>query len=152
MKRLTLIQSDGGRSHFPRPGGPRDCAVRAIANGTCLPYRTVWGIVDEENSRDRITRGRRLKGKLRADQGVRSATFRRLMLGLGWQWTPTMFIGSGCRVHLRADELPHEEIICTVSRHVCYVDNREGKGLLYDTHDCTRDGTRCVYGFWRKPL
>ena len=25
---------------------------------------------------------------------------------LGWTWTPTMAIGQGCKVHLRADELP----------------------------------------------
>jgi hypothetical protein len=21
-------------------------------------------------------------------------------------------------------------------------------GVLHDTHDCTRGGTRCVYGYW----
>jgi len=21
-------------------------------------------------------------------------------------------------------------------------------GVLHDTHDCSRDGTRCVYGYW----
>jgi len=28
------------------------------------------------------------------------------MKSLGWIWTPTIQIGSGCTVHLRADELP----------------------------------------------
>jgi hypothetical protein len=59
---------------------------------------------------------------------------------------PTMQIGSGCRVHLRADELPAGRIICQVSRHLCAVID----GVVYDTHDPTRDGTRCVYGYWHK--
>ena len=24
-------------------------------------------------------------------------------------------------------------------------------GVLYDTYDCSRNGTRCVYGYWNKP-
>jgi hypothetical protein len=23
-------------------------------------------------------------------------------------------------------------------------------GVIHDTHDCSRGGTRCVYGYWRK--
>jgi len=36
---------------------------------------------------------------------------------LGWKWTPTMRIGQGCKVHLRADELPVGRLIVSVSRH-----------------------------------
>jgi len=65
---------------------------------------------------------------------------------LGWTWTPTMFIGSGCKVHLKASELPHGRIICSVSRHFCAV----GDGAVQDTHNPTRKGKRCVYGYWAK--
>lgn len=63
---------------------------------------------------------------------------------LGWTWHPTMQIGSGCTVHLDRDELPAGRVIVAVSKHVCAVID----GVLRDTHDCSRAGTRCVYGYW----
>ena len=58
-----------------------------------------------------------------------------------------MAIGSGCTVHLRADELPPGRLIVGVSRHTTAVIN----GVVHDTHDPTRGGTRCVYGYWSPP-
>jgi hypothetical protein len=55
-----------------------------------------------------------------------------------------MEIGKGCKVHLRADELPKGKIICSVSRHLVAVID----GVINDTHDCSRDGNRCVYGYY----
>jgi len=55
-----------------------------------------------------------------------------------------MFIGSGCRVHLRSKELPMGTLIVSVSKHLTTVID----GVINDTHDCSRDGTRCVYGYW----
>jgi hypothetical protein len=66
---------------------------------------------------------------------------------LGWQWTPMMKIGSGCKVHLRADELPSGRIIARVTKHLVAVID----GVIHDTHDCSRGGTRCVYGYWSAP-
>ena len=57
-----------------------------------------------------------------------------------------MKIGSGCTVHLRADELPTGRLIVSVSRHVVAVID----GVIHDTHDPSRDGTRCVYGYWKQ--
>jgi hypothetical protein len=55
-----------------------------------------------------------------------------------------MAIGSGCKVHLKADELPKGTIIANVSGHfVCVID-----GVIQDTYDCSRGGTRCVYGYY----
>ena len=68
------------------------------------------------------------------------------MESLGWQWTPTMRIGSGCKVHLRADELPAGRLVVSVSRHVVAVVD----GVVHDTHDSTRGGSRCVYGYFEK--
>jgi hypothetical protein len=56
-----------------------------------------------------------------------------------------MSIGSGCRVHLRDGELPPGRLVVKVSRHYAAVIG----GVLHDTHDSTRGGTRCVYGYWR---
>jgi hypothetical protein len=58
-----------------------------------------------------------------------------------------MTIGSGCRVHLRADELPGGPIVARTSRHfVAVID-----GVIHDTHDPSRGGDRCVYGIWARP-
>jgi hypothetical protein len=67
---------------------------------------------------------------------------------VGWQWIATMSIGSGCRVHVKADELPNNDtIILNLSKHFACVKN----GELYDIFDCSREGTRCVYGYWKAP-
>ena len=66
---------------------------------------------------------------------------------LGWQWTPTMFIGQGCKIHLKKNELPSGILIVSCSKHITVVKD----GVLHDTYDCSRRGTRCVYGYWTKP-
>ena len=63
---------------------------------------------------------------------------------LGWKWTPTMQIGSGCKVHLCADELPPGRLIVSVSRHLVAVID----GVVHDIYEDARGGTRCVYGYW----
>ena len=72
--------------------------------------------------------------------------FKDYMLELGFVWTATMQIGSGCNTHLKADELPSGRLVCNVSRHAVAVID----GVIHDTHDCSRGGKRCVYGYWRK--
>ena len=57
-----------------------------------------------------------------------------------------MAIGSGCKVHLRADELPSGRLIVSVSKHLTAVID----GVIHDNHDPSRDGTRCVYGYFSK--
>ena len=66
---------------------------------------------------------------------------------LGWTWTPTMKIGQGCTVHLRGDELPAGRLIVKCSKHLVAVVD----GIIQDTSDTSRDGTRCVYGYWTPP-
>ena len=49
-------------------------------------------------------------------------------------------------MHLKRDELPSGRIVCSLSRHlVACVD-----GVVHDTYDSTRGGTRCVYGYWKR--
>jgi hypothetical protein len=67
------------------------------------------------------------------------------MRSLGFKWTPIMAVGTGCRVHLRADELPLGRLVVKISRHYSAVID----GVIHDTHDPSRGGTRCVYGCWR---
>jgi hypothetical protein len=57
-----------------------------------------------------------------------------------------MGIGTGCKVHLRDGELPMGRLIVKVSKHVVAVID----GVINDTHDPSRNGTRCVYGYYTK--
>lgn len=137
---------DGGRAAAGFRGNTGDCVTRAIAIATQLPYQQVYDLVNEMSARER---GRVRRGKVKkssARTGVFKPTIRKVMEHLGWTWVPTMTVGSGCKVHLRADELPKGRIICNLSRHSCAVID----GVIHDDHDPSREGTRCVYGYFIK--
>jgi len=51
------------------------------------------------------------------------------------------------RFILKKDELPSGTLIVSCSKHITVVKD----GVLHDTYDCSRRGTRCVYGYWTKP-
>lgn len=139
----TWVYDDGGRAAAGYKGGTRDCVTRAVAIATGLPYKAVYDAVNAAAEWERPRTGRK---RSTARQGVRKATIRRFLADLGWEWTPTMQIGSGTTVHLRADELPSGRVLASVSRHLVAVID----GVIHDTHDPTRDGTRAVYGYWTK--
>ena len=67
------------------------------------------------------------------------------MRELGFVWVPTMGIGTGCKVHLRARELPKGRLVVSCSKHWTAVID----GVIHDNHDPSRGGRRCVYGYWR---
>ena len=134
--------NDGGRSDAGYKGDAADCVVRAIAIATDRPYREVYNeLWQEVASKSEVKRGHSPRN------GVSKKAIKRYMESLGWIWTPTMQIGSGCQVHLQADELPSGRIVASVSKHLCAVID----GVVHDTYDPTRDGTRCVYGYWSSP-
>lgn len=137
-----FIYDDGGRFAAGFKGHTGDCAVRSLAIVTDRPYKEIYDLVNEYGKRERLSKNRRSKSNART--GIYTATFKRIAADLGGIWTPTMFIGSGCQVHLRHDELPKGRLIVNLSRHFAAVVD----GFLHDTHDCSRDGTRCVYGYW----
>lgn len=140
---MTKFQhDDGGRADAGFKGATGDCVVRAIAIATGKSYREVYDDVNRMAQRERMSS--RKRGRSNARTGVHKPTIKRLMQEYGWKWTPTMHVGSGCKVHLRADELPSGRIVCSVSRHLVAVID----GVIHDTHDPSRDGTRCVYGYW----
>lgn len=140
--RFTL--DDGGRADAGFRGSTGDCVTRAIATATERPYRQVYDALNALAQLERT--GRRKLGKSNSRLGVYRNTIRRYMENIGWKWTPTMQIGSGCQVHLRADELPGGRLVVNVSRHTtAFID-----GVLHDTYDCSREGTRCVYGYFSR--
>jgi hypothetical protein len=167
---MKWVKDDGGRAAAGFKGSTGDCACRAAAIATGQPYATVYAALNLAASRER-----RIKGRSSAREGVHKATMRRYMASLGWTWTPTMRIGSGCTVHLRADELPTGRLVVAVSKHYTAVID----GVIHDTFDPSdrpvtvysrntlenipRGATRmdngdwmyaperCVYGYWSAP-
>ena len=131
---IEFRYDDGGRGSAGFKGEAGDCATRSIAIATGYTYRDVYHALWEANG-----------GTPR--DGVKTKAWRKVMADLGWEWTPTMQIGSGCRVHLSADELPSGRLVVRLSKHFAAVVD----GVLHDTYDCSRDGTRCVYGYFREP-
>ena len=134
---MRFIYNDGGRSnYFKGKKGVGDCAIRAIAIATGLDYKKVY---DDLKALNNGTSCR---------NGTPKNVDKKYLTKLGWTWHPTMQIGQGCKVHLDADELPAGTLIVSVSKHLtCVID-----GVINDTYDCSRDGSRCVYGYWTKPM
>ena len=133
--------NDGGRSNYFK-GFTGDCVTRAIAIATGLDYKKVYDDLNEMSKHER--KGKYKKSNSRT--GVRRRTLRKYLEGMGWKFIPTMLIGSGCKVHLKAEELPMGTIICSVSHHLTCVIDR----VINDTYDCSRDENRCVYGYFVK--
>ena len=139
METKNWIYSDGGRKEAGFKGTTSDCVVRAICNATNGNYKKVYDYVNSfSKSFEKIKSSS-------SRTGVTKHTSRVIMEELGFKWKPLMGIGTGCKFHLKAEELPKGIIICKLSRHLtCMKD-----GIIYDTYDCSRKGTRCVYGYWR---
>jgi hypothetical protein len=139
---------DGGRRAAGWEGLPGDCVCRSIAIAAELPYQRVYDKLNEMAKTERPRRKGRYAGqRSSARTGVFKPTWKKLLKELGFVCTPTMGIGTGCRVHLRDGELPMGRLIVQTSRHLTAVID----GVVHDTHDPSRDGTRCVYGYWVKP-
>lgn len=140
-----FIYDDGGRAAAGFRGDAGDCVTRAIAIASQRPYIDIY---NEINALSRATerRGARKRGISSARNGVFKETTRRYLDCMGWKFTPTMGIGTGCKVHLKAEELPAGRLIVSVSKHIVAVID----GVIHDTYDPSRDGTRCAYGYWQK--
>lgn len=141
---IEWVYDDGGRAEAEFKGETRDCVCRAVAIATGKPYREIY---DRINELAKLERPRGGKNRSSARTGVHRSTQDKLMAELGFEWTPTMEIGAGCQVHLAAAELPSGRLVVRLSKHVAAVSD----GVLHDLWDCSRNGTRCVYGFWTLP-
>lgn len=154
-----FVYDDGGRAAAGFAGRAKDCFTRAVAIASQEPYRKIYDFVNlvakdlkEQEQRRRWKQpDKAVPKKFRhslgdARRGVRNALFHEVMLRLGWKWTPTMHFGQGCKVHLRKEELPSGRLVVRVTKHmVAMLD-----GVIHDTHDPSRESTRCVYGYFSK--
>jgi hypothetical protein len=143
--------NDGGRERAGFKGGAGDCVVRSIAIAANLPYIQVYEDLRLANERyaqvknDRLAKRLNIKGSSPRNGNHRNV-FHDYILSKGFEWVPTMQIGVGCQVHLRPDELPGGVLIVKVSKHLTTIID----GVIHDTHDPSRGGNRCVYGYYIK--
>lgn len=144
---LPWIFDDGGRSTYS-VGSAGDCVTRAIVVATGLDYREVYDDLAERMGRLNPTAKRPNRGKRSARDGIPRSVYSRYLDWLGWEWHPAMTIGSGCQHHLAVGEVPMVgPVIVRVSKHLTAVVD----GIVHDTHDPGRCGTRCVYGWFASP-
>jgi hypothetical protein len=148
-----LQVNDGGRAAAGFVGGAGDCVVRSIVIATGLPYRKVYEDLREANTRYAQERDNKLSRMLKQRgasprNGNHRHVFHEYILKQGFEWVATMKVGAGCQVHLRPDELPKGTLIVRVSKHLTTVVD----GVLHDTHDPSRRGSRCVYGYYIKNI
>ena len=148
---LKLKVDDGGRSAAGYKGKAGDCVVRSIAIVTGMSYQKVYQDLYNANENFRISSKTKLARSLKQKNdsprtGTHRVVLKKYLEKLGWKWTPTMFVGQGCKVHLKKEELPSGILIISCSKHITVVKN----GVLHDTYDCSRNGTRCVYGYWSR--
>jgi hypothetical protein len=157
---MRFIYNDGGRAAAGFKGIAGDCVVRAIAIASGKPYLEVYNTLFLAAKAQK-----RKRGNASPRSGVRRKVYEPYLLSLGFIWTPTMKIGSGCKVHLLKEELPSGTLIVAVSKHLTTVID----GVIHDTHNPQRgevaymkagpDGRavidrvspeRCVYGYYTK--
>lgn len=141
---MDLVYNDGGRAKAGYSGKTGDCVCRAIAIATELPYQEVYDALNTLALRERI--GKRCRGRSNSRSGVYRKTYDRYLKSLGFRWIACTWIGSGCRVHLRKEELPLGRIICRLSKYLVAVID----GVCHDTAHNSRNGTRCVYGYYTR--
>jgi hypothetical protein len=156
---MKWIMNDGGRAAAGFKGTARDCVTRSIAILTQRPYLDVYREISDGAARQRQTRGRKPVRSARNGIFVQRKWFKDYMMAQGFEWTPCMGIGTGCRVHLVDGELPMGRLAVSVSKHLTAVID----GEIHDTHDPQREvhatsyqggvathtiQRRCVYGYW----
>lgn len=140
---MSFVYNDGGRALAGYKGYAGDCVVRAIAIATNQPYQTVYS---DLNSLIKNSRQSKQTRKSSSRTGMHKKFYIRYLQSLGWKWVSVMKIGTGCKMHLRKEELPSGRIIARLSQHLTAVIN----GIIHDVCDPSRGGTRCVYGYWTK--
>lgn len=138
----TFLYDDGGREQSGYKGVTGDCVTRAIAIATGKPYQEVYDALNAMAEDEKITKCKRKKSNSRT--GVYRVTYQKYLESIGWKWIACMEIGKGCQTHLKSEELPKGKIICRLSKHLCAVVD----GVIHDIYDPSRDGSRCVYGYF----
>lgn len=146
---IKFARNDGGRAAYFKGKHARDCAVRAIAIALKRDYKQVYDELYQLNREYQSNRPKWRRRNPSPRTGVPTKVIHRYLVDRhGCKWVSLVKIGSPDRTHMRENELPsHGRYVLRLTRHVTAYVN----GVLYDTHDCTRKGTRMVYGLWIMP-
>jgi len=137
---MKVVITDGGRSAAGYRGIAGDCVCRAVSIVSGKQYADVYKSLASGSATERRSRGKSARNGIRTSR----KWFKEYMQQLGFKWVATMGIGTGCKVHLADGELPTGKLVVSVSKHYTAVID----GVIHDTHDPQRIGTRCVYGYW----
>ena len=161
---------DGGRADSGRRGPAGDCVTRAIAIATparCLStsdgfpcaafetpgrrydwiYRALFHRIKIEPTTGLILRRKSPKW------GVPRRVYHPYLVErLGFTWTGIRKVGgsretipSCITMRVRPEDLPdHSPMILRLNKHLCAVID----GVVHDLSDPSRNGTRCVYGYY----
>ena len=148
---LDFLNNDGGREKAGYKGTTGDCVTRSISIASGLPYQKVYNDLYTLTTNWRLnSNSKHSKIAKPKDDSPRNGVYKDVydsyIKSLGFKWIPTMKIGQGCKVHLRKNELPQGKLIVRVSKHITSVID----GVINDTYNCSRNGTRCVYGYYIK--
>lgn len=156
---------DGGRAAAGFKGSAGDCVCRSISIASGRPYAEVYAALAEGTGSQRATRKGKRAASARAGINTNRKWFKDYMASIGFRWTATMGIGTGCATHLHDGELPMGRLVVAVSKHYTAVID----GVIRDTFDpqraahvvtlngatCSDDPRttrsiqrRCVYGYW----
>jgi hypothetical protein len=153
---MEYIYNDGGREAAGFKGKCGDCVTRAVAIASGRPYAEVYATLADGMGTQRKAKGRTARNGI----SVSRKWFKDYMHSIGFVWTPTMLVGSGCKTHLTDGELPMGRLVVRVSGHCTAVID----GVVNDTWNPQREthlintvngvqsfgvGKRCVYGYWR---
>jgi hypothetical protein len=153
---MKFIYDDGGRKNAGYKGSAGDCVARSIAIAAQMPYEEIYQRLSSGAGNERKAKGKTARNGIH----VKRKWFKDFMRTLGFEWVPTMGIGTGCKVHLTDGELPMGRLVVSVSKHYTAVID----GVIRDTFSPERnahvmtvkDGVtthsvqkRCVYGYWK---
>lgn len=139
---MKWIYDDGGRSKYYQDDVD-DCVTRAIAIATGKDYKEVYDLVNKYIEMEQLDE----KYVSNARSVVSKEVSFKLLKDLGFTWISTQKFGVKCKTHLRNEDLPNKgTLIASVSKHLTTIKD----GIIYDTFDPSRNGTRCVYGYFIK--
>lgn len=155
---MEYKHNDGGRKAAGFNGKAGDCVARSISIASGLPYAEVYATLAQGTGDQPAGKRGKRSASARSGISVTRKWFKDYMASIGFVWTPTMGIGTGCKVHLHDGELPMGNLIVSVSKHYTAVID----GVINDTWDPQREtysvsadgighvSRRCVYGYWAK--
>ena len=147
---LHIQQHDGGRAEAGYKGSTGDCVTRAISIASGKPYQTVYDELAILSKAYMEKKRKRRRGVSSPRLGVHKEVYHAYLLSQGFKWHPVMGIGTGCSMTLSGwivnAYFKKGSYILSLSKHLTAIVD----GIVLDNHDPSREGTRCIYGYYSK--